>query len=400
MSKWSSFEKDRLLMESWRQHVNEEPEKVEELFGFGKAKWEKEAEKQAAEAGEEYSRAKPQDVDVYGQGKLENILQSIRFLSSQQKTALMDKMAELADDEGIMLEAVTLTGSPSEQDRVFSAESTQELMGFIQTLGLEAAQTKQLLKALNQWAKMNTIKFATAAAAAEPEPEPEPEPESEEDEGKGNIMIFRGKGGKGIQSLLAKAGIQGKDMSRILKGLRADLTAAGFNVLEEASKQTISLDNTLAALTQIADPTQKEAARGAIANLLRMYKLRLDRESSAALRSPSSMEPAPGEVEQEDDEPETAAAPEGPVPIEDPTPPTAPGPEGRLAAASWEPPRSKPPTGRLAHPRRGEEEEEEKPRKLRKPPEGSWTKAIGGIREEKEVLNFWQKLAGINKRVI
>ena len=204
MSKWSSFEKDRLLMESWRQHVNEEPEKVEELFGFGKAKWEKEAERQAAEAGEEYSRAKPQDVNAYAQGKLENILQSIRFLSSQQKTALMDKMAELADDEGIMLEAVTLGGSQSEQDRVFSAESTQELMGFIQTLGLEAAQTKQLLKTLNQWAKMNTIKFATAAVAAAPQPEPEPEAEEE----KRNIMIFRGKGGKGIQSLLAKAGIQ------------------------------------------------------------------------------------------------------------------------------------------------------------------------------------------------
>ena len=64
MNKWSSFEKDRLLMESWRQHVNEEPEKVEELFGFGKAKWEKEAERQAAASGEEYSRAKPQDVNL------------------------------------------------------------------------------------------------------------------------------------------------------------------------------------------------------------------------------------------------------------------------------------------------------------------------------------------------
>ena len=395
MSKWSSFEKDRLLMESWRQHVNEEPEKVEELFGFGKAKWEKEAERQAAEAGEEYSRAKPQDVDVYAQGKLENILQSIRFLSSQQKTALMDKMAELADDEGIMLEAVTLTGSQSEQDRVFSAESTQELMGFIQTLGLEAAQTKQLLKALNQWAKMNTIKFATAAAGAAPQPEPDPEPEPEAEEEKRNIMIFRGKGGKGIQSLLAKAGIQGKDMSRILKGLRADLTAAGFNVLEEASKQTISLDNTLAALAQVADPAQKEAARGTIVTLLRQHNVRLDRESGAALRSgPTSVE-----AEWEDDKPEAAAAPEGPVPIKAPFPPTAPGQEGALAARA----RGHalgggaPPTGRLAHPRRGEEEEEEKSRKLRKPPEGSWTKAMGGIREEKEVLNFWHKLAGIIK---
>ena len=56
MSKnWSSFENDRLIMESWRKHLAEEPEKVEEAWpGFGKKRgWEAEMEKQAKEAGEE-----------------------------------------------------------------------------------------------------------------------------------------------------------------------------------------------------------------------------------------------------------------------------------------------------------------------------------------------------------
>ena len=51
MSKnWSSYENDRLIMESWRKHLAEEPEKVEEIFGLGKAKEDKWAAIAAGEA--------------------------------------------------------------------------------------------------------------------------------------------------------------------------------------------------------------------------------------------------------------------------------------------------------------------------------------------------------------
>jgi hypothetical protein len=79
-----------------------------------------------------------------------------------------------------------------------------------------------------------------------------------------------------MQSQFAKSGIKGGDMSRLMKGLRGDLTAAGFNVLEEAKRETISLEQTLAALEQIEDASQKEAAKAAIVQMLRKHKVRLD----------------------------------------------------------------------------------------------------------------------------
>tara|TARA_Y100001973_G_scaffold14570_3_gene20932 strand:+ start:462 stop:2813 length:2352 start_codon:yes stop_codon:yes gene_type:complete len=102
--------------------------------------------------------------------------------------------------------------------------------------------------------------------------------------GRGDIYVFRGKGGKGMQSQLAKGGIKGADMSALLKGLRADLTAAGFNVLEEAKRETISLDKTLSAIDQMKDPAQKETAKSAVVQLLRKHKVRLDPKSSMALK--------------------------------------------------------------------------------------------------------------------
>ena len=112
--------------------------------------------------------------------------------------------------------------------------------------------------------------------------------DEEEDEGRGDIYVFQGKGGKGMQSQFAKSGIKGGDMSRLLKGLRSDLTAAGFNVLEEAKRDLITLTDTLAALEQIADPAQKEAAKSAIVQMLRQYKVKLDPQSSMALRPAES----------------------------------------------------------------------------------------------------------------
>ena len=112
---------------------------------------------------------------------------------------------------------------------------------------------------------------------------------------RGDIYVFRGKGGKGMQSQFAKSGIKGGDMSRLMKGLRGDLTAAGFNVLEEAKRETISLEQTLAALEQIEDASQKEAAKAAIVQMLRKHKVRLDPQSSMALRPAQGGEQGGGE---------------------------------------------------------------------------------------------------------
>ena len=62
---------------------------------------------------------------------------------------------------------------------------------------------------------------------------------------KPKISIMRGRGG--AQAQLQKAGVAGKDMGNILKGLRSDLSAAGFETLEEvmeAKRKTIKLDKT------------------------------------------------------------------------------------------------------------------------------------------------------------
>jgi hypothetical protein len=103
--------------------------------------------------------------------------------------------------------------------------------------------------------------------------------------GKGDVHVFRNPAdGQGMQSKFAKSGIKGKDMSRLMKGLRADLTAAGFNVLEEARRETISLENTIAAVEQIADEAQKEVAKAAIVKLLRQHKIVGDQTASMALK--------------------------------------------------------------------------------------------------------------------
>ena len=122
---------------------------------------------------------------------------------------------------------------------------------------------------------------ADTPAADTPADEPAADTPADEpaaEEAKPEISVFRGKGGKGVQSQMAKAGIKGKDMSRILKGLKADLTGAGFEVLEElaeANRREISLDKTLEAIGQITDPAQKEAAKKIIVKLLKKNKVKV-----------------------------------------------------------------------------------------------------------------------------
>lgn len=113
--------------------------------------------------------------------------------------------------------------------------------------------------------------------------DPDGDPQGQGGGGK-TVNVFKGKGGAGMQSTFAKAGIAGKDMSALLKGLKADLSGAGFTVLQEKSRERISLSNTLAAVQQIADAEQQEAAKAAIVALLKQHGIVGDNEFSMAMR--------------------------------------------------------------------------------------------------------------------
>jgi uncharacterized protein (UPF0335 family) len=105
------------------------------------------------------------------------------------------KMKQLADDDNIVLEAVSLRGRGSEQDRVMNSESVGELITLIRKLipKEDANQRRAMMKALNNWGNRNTVRFEkptfAPTAPAQPETpddkqmqlpfdkkEPEPEP--------------------------------------------------------------------------------------------------------------------------------------------------------------------------------------------------------------------------------
>ena len=170
MATWSSFEKDKLLAEGWRKFLQEEDRVV---FGLN-------------------SDDNPDS--------LKSILADVVDETTRDKIIAL--IAAAAKDESVVLEAVSLQGSKSEQDRVFSSETTREILQGIVELGLDTQKQKAVVKALNYWGRVNTVKFEKPAAetpamvkgepdedegpptpAAEPaptptaEPAPTPEPE-------------------------------------------------------------------------------------------------------------------------------------------------------------------------------------------------------------------------------
>ena len=99
------------------------------------------------------------------------------------------------------------------------------------------------------------------------------------------INIFKGKQGKGIQSQLARAGLDEKTANIILKALQKDFAEAGYNVMENAARKVIALANTLQIIEALTDPVKKEKVKEIIVNMLRQNKIKLDPQSSKALRS-------------------------------------------------------------------------------------------------------------------
>jgi len=146
---WSSFEKDKLLVEGWRSFLTEEKQQV---FGLN-------------------SKKNPDS--------LINILNKLAgFLTPEQKITIVNLVADGASDEDIMLEAVTLQGAKSEKDRVFSGETSREIIQGIAKLELDAQKMKAVVKALNYWGKVNTIKFEKPEAPAAVTPVEVPDEEN------------------------------------------------------------------------------------------------------------------------------------------------------------------------------------------------------------------------------
>ena len=159
MSRWSSFKSQQILTENWRKFLQEEEEESEE------------------EAQVVYGLTSDKNPD-----SLKRLLSGV--IGDEVATQIINLIASAADDEGVMLEAVSLQGSKSEQDRVFSGETTREILQGLVSLNLGDANLKNIVKVLNKWGRLNTVKFEKPVAATpvtpveEPDEAPEAEPTS------------------------------------------------------------------------------------------------------------------------------------------------------------------------------------------------------------------------------
>ena len=162
MSRWASFKSQQVLTENWRKFLQEEDEAPEE------------------ETQVVYGLNSTDNPD-----SLQNLLSGV--VEDDVAVQIINLIASAADDEGVMLEAVSLQGSKSEQDRVFSGDTTREILQGLASLNLDAANLKNVVKVLNKWGKLNTVKFEKPVAATpvtpveEPDEAPAPAPEREPD---------------------------------------------------------------------------------------------------------------------------------------------------------------------------------------------------------------------------
>jgi hypothetical protein len=152
MSKWSSFKSQQVITENWRRFLNEEEQVI---YGLN-------------------SEDNPDS--------LQNLLSGV--VDDEKIKQIINLIASAADDENVMLEAVTLQGSKSERDRVFSADTTKEILQGLSGLGLAGGELKKVIKVLNQWGRLNTVKFEKpAVATVSPEAPEEAPAEAPADDG-------------------------------------------------------------------------------------------------------------------------------------------------------------------------------------------------------------------------
>ena len=118
---WSSFEKQKLLQEKWRDFLREEAgfgDKADQFFASGDM-----AYGTNTDGGDDEKTFGLDSAD--NSESLLNILrQQAPFLEKEQAKLLISIISQVAEDEGIMLE-LSLKGLNSEQDRVIDAAATE-----------------------------------------------------------------------------------------------------------------------------------------------------------------------------------------------------------------------------------------------------------------------------------
>ena len=89
-------------------------------------------------------------------------------ITQQHSDDLIDLMRTLTAENNIVLEAV---GGPEKDPRMYSPQATWEINSVVDSLGLSTENRAALDAVLNQWAKLNSVRF-------HPDPAPEALPTS------------------------------------------------------------------------------------------------------------------------------------------------------------------------------------------------------------------------------
>ena len=104
----------KLIMENWRKYLDEEKE-LDEVLGFGrKAKWEKEAEKQSAEAGE--APPAPTGIKTF-----EDLKKLLKMIELKRKGGIAGKRA-------LSLAATMLPGAKAAKELYDTAKDLKDFL--------------------------------------------------------------------------------------------------------------------------------------------------------------------------------------------------------------------------------------------------------------------------------
>jgi len=155
---WSSFAKDKLIMEAWRNHINEEPQQVDELFGQSrKDKWEKIATGETGGGGQ----------DEYPATEVTTLLQTLRQINQrlggnkEDEAKIQDELQKLIISQEFIIKE---QGGPLVLGRPLQLDLTN--FPTLTTLWQTAQQQPQIFKVLQD--AFTRAGFTGEPAAATP----------------------------------------------------------------------------------------------------------------------------------------------------------------------------------------------------------------------------------------
>ena len=136
MHDWSSYTTDKKITDKWRSFLTE-------------------------------ARIAGIDSDVYPDSLLNMLAPLVQqgAIAQEQAQQLINFVRAATAQNNIVLEAI---GGPARDPRMYSSESTWELNSLVDSFGLPAESRSTLDATLNQWAKLNSVRF-------HPDPQPKEE---------------------------------------------------------------------------------------------------------------------------------------------------------------------------------------------------------------------------------